>query len=58
MRLEVLPPERKQGAPQAHPLRRWATPLDSASEVRYVATETASFDTGAELMSDGGATAQ
>jgi NAD(P)-dependent dehydrogenase (short-subunit alcohol dehydrogenase family) len=56
--LDVLNPEGKQGAIQAHPLGRLATPLDIAYGVLYLASDEASFVTGAELVIDGGYTAQ
>ena len=56
--LDVLNPEGKQGAIQAHPLGRLATPLDVAYGVLYLASDEASFVTGAELVIDGGYTAQ
>lgn len=56
--LDVLNAEGKQGARQAHPLGRLATPLDIAYGVLYLASDEASFVTGAELVIDGGYTAQ
>lgn len=56
--LDVLNPEGKQGAIQAHPLGRLATPLDIAYGVLYLASDEAAFVTGAELVIDGGYTAQ
>jgi len=56
--LDVLNPEGKQGATRAHPLGRLATPLDVAYGVLYLASDEASFVTGAELVIDGGYTAQ
>jgi cyclopentanol dehydrogenase len=56
--LAVLNPEGKQGAIQAHPLGRLATPLDIAYGVLYLASDEASFVTGAALVIDGGYTAQ
>ena len=56
--LDVLNPEGKQGAARAHPLGRLATPLDVAYGVLYLASDEASFVTGAELVIDGGYTAQ
>lgn len=56
--LDVLNAESKQGAIQAHPLGRLATPLDIAYGVLYLASDEASFVTGAELVIDGGYTAQ
>jgi NAD(P)-dependent dehydrogenase (short-subunit alcohol dehydrogenase family) len=56
--LDVLNPEGKQGAIRAHPLGRLATPLDIAYGVLYLASDEASFVTGAELVIDGGYTAQ
>jgi len=56
--LDVLNPEGKQGATRAHPLGRLATALDIAYGVLYLASDEASFVTGAELVIDGGYTAQ
>lgn len=56
--LDVLNPEGKQGAAQAHPLGRLATADDIAYGVLYLASDEASFVTGAELVIDGGYTAQ
>jgi len=56
--LDVLNPEGKQGATRAHPLGRLATSLDIAYGVLYLASDEASFVTGAELVIDGGFTAQ
>ena len=47
-----------KGVIQAHPLGRLATPLDIAYGVFYLASDEASFVTGAELVIDGGYTAQ
>jgi NAD(P)-dependent dehydrogenase (short-subunit alcohol dehydrogenase family) len=56
--LDVLNREGKQAATQAHPLGRLATPEDIAYGVLYLASDEASFVTGAELVIDGGYTAQ
>lgn len=56
--LDVLHPEGKQGATRAHPLGRLATSEDVAYGVLYLASDEASFVTGAELVIDGGFTAQ
>lgn len=56
--LDVLNREGKQAATRAHPLGRLATPEDIAYGVLYLASEEASFVTGAELVIDGGYTAQ
>jgi NAD(P)-dependent dehydrogenase (short-subunit alcohol dehydrogenase family) len=56
--LNVLNPEARQSALQAHPLGRLATPQDIAYAVLYLASDEASFVTGAELVIDGGYTAQ
>lgn len=42
----------------APPLGRFATPQDIAYGVLYLASDEASFVTGAELVIDGGYTAQ
>jgi NAD(P)-dependent dehydrogenase (short-subunit alcohol dehydrogenase family) len=56
--LDVLNREGKQAATQAHPLGRLATADDVAYGVLYLASDEASFVTGAELVIDGGYTAQ
>jgi cyclopentanol dehydrogenase len=56
--LNVLDREGRQAALQAHPLGRLATPDDIAYGVLYLASDEASFATGAELVIDGGYTAQ
>lgn len=56
--LDVLNPESKQAALQAHPLGRLATAEDIAYGVLYLASDEASFVTGTELVIDGGYTAQ
>ena len=56
--LDVLNPEGKQAATAAHPLGRLATAQDIAYGVLYLASDEASFVTGAELVIDGGYTAQ
>jgi len=56
--LDVLNPEGKQAATTAHPLGRLATAEDIAYGVLYLASDEASFVTGAELVIDGGYTAQ
>ncbi len=56
--LDVLNPEGKQGATRAHPLGRLATSQDIAYGVLYLASDEASFVTGAELVIDGGYSAQ
>lgn len=56
--LDVLNPEGKRAATQAHPLGRLATADDVAYGVLYLASDEASFVTGAELVIDGGFTAQ
>jgi len=56
--LDVLNPEGKHAATQAHPLGRLATADDVAYGVLYLASDEASFVTGAELVIDGGFTAQ
>lgn len=56
--LDVLNREGKRAATQAHPLGRLATPEDIAYGVLYLASDEASFVTGAELVIDGGYTAQ
>ena len=48
----------KRGATQAHPLGRLATSEDIAYGVLYLASDESSFVTGAELVIDGGYTAQ
>jgi len=56
--LDVLNPEGKRGATRAHPLGRLATSEDIAYGVLYLASDESSFVTGAELVIDGGFTAQ
>ena len=56
--LDVLNREGKQAATGAHPLGRLATAEDIAYGVLYLASDEASFVTGAELVIDGGYTAQ
>ena len=56
--LNVLSAEGRQAAVLAHPLGRLATPADVAYGVLYLASDEASFVTGAELVIDGGYTAQ
>ena len=56
--LDVLNPEAKRGATLAHPLGRLATSEDIAYGVLYLASDESSFVTGAELVIDGGFTAQ
>ena len=56
--LDVLNREGKQAATAAHPLGRLATAEDIAYGVLYLASDEASFVTGAELVIDGGYTAQ
>jgi cyclopentanol dehydrogenase len=56
--LDVLSREGKQAATAAHPLGRLATSEDIAYGVLYLASDEASFVTGAELVIDGGYTAQ
>ena len=56
--LDVLNPEGRQAAMQAHPLGRLATVQDIAYGVLYLASDESSFVTGSELVIDGGYTAQ
>lgn len=56
--LDVLNPEGRQAVIQAHPLGRMATAQDIAYGVVYLASDESSFVTGAELVIDGGYTAQ
>ncbi len=56
--LRVLSEEGRRAAMLAHPLGRFATPQDIAYGVLYLASDEASFVTGAELVIDGGYTAQ
>lgn len=56
--LGVLSEEGRRAAMSAHPLGRFATPQDIAYGVLYLASDEASFVTGAELVIDGGYTAQ
>jgi NAD(P)-dependent dehydrogenase (short-subunit alcohol dehydrogenase family) len=54
----VLNSEGMQRALNAHPLGRMGTAEDIAYAVLYLASDEASFVTGAELVIDGGYTAQ
>jgi NAD(P)-dependent dehydrogenase (short-subunit alcohol dehydrogenase family) len=56
--LDILNREGKHAATQAHPLGRLAAADDIAYGVLYLASDEASFVTGAELVIDGGFTAQ
>ena len=56
--LDVLNPEGKRAAMQAHPLGRLATADDIAYGVLYLASDESSFVTGTELVIDGGFTAR
>lgn len=56
--LRVLGEEGRRAAMLAHPLGRFATPQDIAYGVLYLASDEASFVTGAELVIDGGYTAR
>ena len=56
--LDILNPEARQAAMQAHPLGRLATAQDVGYGVLYLASDESSFVTGTELIIDGGFTAQ
>ena len=56
--LDILNPEGRQAAMQAHPLGRLATVEDISYGVLYLASDESSFVTGSELVIDGGYTAQ
>ncbi len=51
-------PERRRRTEQSTPLGRYGLPLDVANAVLFLASDEAAFITGAELVVDGGYTAQ
>ena len=51
-------PELQREADERSPLGRTAHPIEVAYGVLYLASDESSFVTGAELVIDGGATAQ
>ncbi len=51
---ELLSEEVKRKLTSMTPLKRFGEPREIASAVRYLASEEASFITGAELLVDGG----
>ncbi len=56
--VETLPPERRRGFAAATPLGREARPEEVGYGVLFLASDEASFITGAELVIDGGYTAR
>ncbi|MUV36770.1 17-beta-hydroxysteroid dehydrogenase 14 [Lentibacillus sp. JNUCC-1] len=55
--LDMLPEERKQALVDLHPIGRLGRPEEVAKAVLFLASEDASFITGASLLVDGGYTA-